>query len=167
MSTLANTKEDLDSANIVGQDLLNETDTQIVNAAPIEDDLVELNDRFETDRTDLEREETKLENVIDNVEAFQGALSQFESWLPEAMLAVQSFKPISCEPEEIQRQLKEVEVSFYSGIIVIECIFFGILSKNNNNSNNNNTSSNSDHNNNNNDDDGGGNNNNKIMERQR
>lgn len=90
--------------------MVNDADTQVVNASPIVDELAALNDRFEAVRAELEREETKLEDVIDNVETFQGALNQFESWLPEAMSAVQSFTPISSDPEEVKRQLKEVEV---------------------------------------------------------
>lgn len=99
--------------NKLAHHLLNDADSQVVNAAVIENDLSELNNSFEAVHDELEREENKLGNVIDNMETFQGALNQFESWLPEAMMAVQSFKPISSEPEEIKRQLKEVEVSCF------------------------------------------------------
>lgn len=69
-----------------------------------------LNERFDAVRSGVEREKKDLDCVIANVEQFEGALSQFESWLPEAMAAVQRFEPISSEPEELKRQLKEVEV---------------------------------------------------------
>ena len=111
LSALGNAKEDLDSVNREGRDLICESDSQLVNASPIQDDMTALNDKFDAVLAGLEREENKLENVINNVEQFHGALKEFESWLPEAMTIVQSFEPISSEPEEVKRQLDEVEVS--------------------------------------------------------
>lgn len=87
-----------------------ESDSQVVNVAAIQDDMTALNERFDAVRSGVEREKKDLDCVIANVEQFEGALSQFESWLPEAMAAVQRFEPISSEPEELKRQLKEVEV---------------------------------------------------------
>lgn len=113
MSAIANEKDDLNSANSIANDLLKDADSQLVNATSIEDDLAELNNRFEAVNANLERENEKLVTVINNVETFHGALDQFESWLPEAMKAVQSFTPISSDPEEIKVQLKEVEVSCF------------------------------------------------------
>ncbi|EDO29907.1 predicted protein [Nematostella vectensis] len=82
---------------------------ELVNASPIQEELAALNSRFDAVRQNLEREEDKLENVISNAEDFEGALNTFESWLPEAMASVQGFKPISAEPDELKKQLAEVE----------------------------------------------------------
>jgi hypothetical protein len=110
MSALENAKDDLDTVNSTGRDLVCDSDSQVLNVSYIQDDMAALNERFNAVRAGLEREKKELDTVITNVEEFQGALNQFESWLPEAMAAVQRFEPISSEPEEIKKQLKEVEV---------------------------------------------------------
>ena len=52
-----------------------------------------------------------LLQVIENAEDFQSAVEMFESWLPRVSSVVQQFAPISSEPKEIKKQLKEAEVS--------------------------------------------------------
>ena len=49
--------------------------------------------------------------MIENAEDFQSAVEEFESWLPRVSSVVQQFGPISSDPKEIKKQLKEAEVS--------------------------------------------------------
>jgi len=49
--------------------------------------------------------------VIANAEEFQDAVYEFEAWLPSVSSAVQQFEPISSNPVEIKKQLKEAEAS--------------------------------------------------------
>lgn len=53
---------------------------------------------------------TRLQ-VIENAEDFQSAVDEFESWLPRVSSVVQQFGPISSDPKEIKKQLKEAEAS--------------------------------------------------------
>ena len=49
--------------------------------------------------------------MITNAEEFQGALLEFESWLPSIASAVEKFEPIASDPVEIKEQLIEAEAS--------------------------------------------------------
>ena len=49
--------------------------------------------------------------VIENAEDFQSAVEVFEAWLPRVSSVVQQFAPISSDPKEIKKQLKEAEAS--------------------------------------------------------
>lgn len=49
--------------------------------------------------------------MIENAEDFQSAVEMFESWLPRVSSVVQQFAPISSDPKEIKKQLKEAEAS--------------------------------------------------------
>lgn len=49
--------------------------------------------------------------MIENAEDFQSAVEVFESWLPRVSSVVQQFGPISSDPKEIKKQLKEAEAS--------------------------------------------------------
>ena len=51
------------------------------------------------------------QQVIENVEDFESAVEMFESWLPGVSTVVQQFGPISSDPKEIKKQLKEAEAS--------------------------------------------------------
>ena len=47
--------------------------------------------------------------MIENAVEFQGAVLEFETWLPSVASAVQQFEPIASEVDEIKKQLKEAE----------------------------------------------------------
>ena len=51
--------------------------------------------------------------MIANAEEFQGAVLEFESWMPSVTSAVQQFEPIASDPVDIKKQLKEAEVSHF------------------------------------------------------
>ena len=48
--------------------------------------------------------------MIENAEEFQGAVQNFESWLPKVSTAVKQFEAIAAEPDEIKKQLDEAQV---------------------------------------------------------
>lgn len=54
--------------------------------------------------------------MITNAEEFQGALLEFESWLPSIASAVEKFEPIASDPVDIKEQLIEAEASNLIGL---------------------------------------------------
>lgn len=99
--------------NRTGDTLVHDVDHQLVNSAPIQDQLAKLNANYKEVLDRLEQEQIKLDAMIANAEEFQDVVLEFESWLPSVTSAVQQFEPVASEPVEIKKQLTEAEVSHF------------------------------------------------------
>ena len=104
-----------------------EVDEELVSLAPIQYQLALLNNKFSNVYLKLEKEETKLDEVIENAEEFQEAVGQVQCYISETAAAIRQIPPIPLEADEIRKQLRDVEVceSFlvYGWIALFVCLF--------------------------------------------
>ena len=87
-----------------------EVDEELVSLAPIQYQLALINNKFSNVYLKLEKEETKLDEVIENAEEFQEAVGQVQCYISETAAAIRQIPPIPLEADEIRKQLRDVEV---------------------------------------------------------
>ena len=56
--------------------------------------------------------------MIENAEEFQTASDEFSDWLKNATKTVQSYDPVSVDPEKLKQQLDEVQVTLRTVFVI-------------------------------------------------
>lgn len=112
-------------------DKVNQTSTTLLQRVPEDSgdyDVVrvkvdELSSKYNDLHDKLRAKEEALEEEVGKVKEFNDKVKELDDWLDEAKDKLNDVGPISTDPEAVKKQLEQIEVSIYSGLLKAVSIF--------------------------------------------
>ena len=109
-------QDDVQSLNDCGEKVTNSVLSASGDPSPVQEELAAVNQRYKDLQEKLKAREGELQRALDRGLKLRNTLKEIKVWALETLKTVESWDPVSTDPDTATQQLHELEVSGYEVI---------------------------------------------------